>query len=253
MNGWTLGLQTVNFLILVWLLQHFLYRPVREIMEQRKGEIDQAYKKVAAAQACADSARQQFEAMRAGAVKAAAKMLEDAREASAREREQIIRQAREEAAAAAAAAQQRIAHERERAETELRDRVARLGVEVAGTVLRQSIPADGATPLLAERALEMLEQMPREDRQRIAADLRDSRLEIATAAPLPADRAESYRKRIAAALEREFPVEFTRDPELIAGVELRLPHAVVNCTWKQSLAQALNLLLKSDGNAARHA
>ena len=43
MNWWTLGFQAANFLVLVWLLQHFLYQPVMEIMERRKGEVDRAY------------------------------------------------------------------------------------------------------------------------------------------------------------------------------------------------------------------
>jgi F-type H+-transporting ATPase subunit b len=252
MNWWTLGFQTVNFLILVWLLQYFLYKPVREIMERRKGEIDQAYEKVAAAQAAADSARRQFETMRADAAQAAARMVDEAKQASVRERNTIVQQAREDAEHIAVAARERIAREREVAERQLRDRIARLGVEIAGTLLRQP-PANGATPALADRALQMLEEMPREQRQRMAADLGDSKLEVASAAPLPPAQAESCRQRIAAAFERELPIQFTQDPDLIAGVELRLPHAVVGCSWKQSLAQALKLLMESDGDAARQA
>jgi F-type H+-transporting ATPase subunit b len=250
MNWWTLGFQTVNFLILVWLLQHFLYQPVLEIMQRRKGEIDRAYEKAASAQAAADSARKQYESMRAEAVKAAAKILDDAREAAVRERNALVQQARDDAGNVAAAARDRIAHERETAEGQLRDKIARLGVEVAAALLRQST-ADGATPPLAEHALHMLEAMPREQRQRMAADLDSSALEIASAAPLQPAQVDSYRKRIAAAFERELPIEFTQDPDLIAGVELRLPHSVVGCTWKQSLDQALKALLASDGNAAR--
>jgi F-type H+-transporting ATPase subunit b len=253
MNWWTLGLQTVNFLVLVWLLQYFLYQPVREVVERRKREIDEAYQKAAQAQAAADSARAQFEAMRADAARQAAKMLDEAREASARERNSILQAARAEAESIAAAARDVIARERESAERQLRERVARLGVEIAGALLRQSAPDGGATPILADRALRMLEEMPREQRQRMAADLGSSSLEIASAAPLLPAQAESYKKRITAAFGRELPIQFTRDPDLIAGVELRLPHAVVNCSWKQSLAQALALVLESDGDAARHA
>jgi len=118
--------------------------------------------------------------------------------------------------------------------------------------LRQSVLTDGATPTMADRALRMLEEMPREQRQRMAADLgANSSLEIASAAPLSAEQAERCTKRVATALEREVPIQFTQDPELIAGVELRLPHAVVNCSWKQSLTQALNTLLEGDRDAAR--
>ena len=35
-DWWTFGLQVINFLVLVWLLQRFLYKPVRRIIEQRR-------------------------------------------------------------------------------------------------------------------------------------------------------------------------------------------------------------------------
>ena len=104
--------------------------------------------------------------------------------------------------------------------------------------------------MLADRALRMLEEMPREERERLALDLGRYSLEFASAAPLPPALAGEYRKRIAAALGPEVTIDFTQDPELIAGVEMRLPHAVVNCSWKQSLAQALKAVLDNDGNAA---
>jgi F-type H+-transporting ATPase subunit b len=253
MNWWTLGFQTVNFLVLVWLLQHFLYLPVREIMARRKGEIDRAYAKAAAGEAAAESARREFETMRADAAKAAAKMIDEAKEASTRERNTILAQARADAENVATAARERIAREREEAGRQLRERIARLGVEVAAALVRQSVSNNGATPLLADRALRMLEEMPPEERQRMAADLgASSTLELASAAPLSDAQVESCTRRIAAAFGHEVPIEFIQDADLIAGVELRLPHAVVNCSWKQSLAQALKTLLDSDGDTARH-
>jgi F-type H+-transporting ATPase subunit b len=35
-DWWTLALQTVNFLVVVWLLSRFLYRPVRRMIEARE-------------------------------------------------------------------------------------------------------------------------------------------------------------------------------------------------------------------------
>lgn len=105
--------------------------------------------------------------------------------------------------------------------------------------------------MLAERALRMLEEMPREVREGLAADLgQNSVLEFASAAALSPQVATESRKRIAAALGREVAVDFTQDSELIAGVELRLPHSIVNYRWKQGVAQALKALLDGDGNTA---
>ncbi|HEY2108069.1 MAG TPA: F0F1 ATP synthase subunit B [Candidatus Binataceae bacterium] len=252
MGWWTLAFQAINFLVLVWLLAHFLYRPVMEIMERRKGEVDRAYAEAAAAKAAADSVRAEYEALRTDAAKAATDMLDEAKEAALRERNAMVDQARADAGNIAAAARERIGRERDAAERELRERIARLGVEVARVLLGQSVSGDGATPMLADRALRMLEEMPSADRERLASDLgANSALQIACAAPLPPQDADLCRKRIAAALGREVAIDFTQDPALIAGVELRLPHSVLNCSWKESLAQALKVLLDSDGDAAR--
>ena len=35
-DWWTLGLQTINVLILIWLLAHFFWRPVAGMIEQRR-------------------------------------------------------------------------------------------------------------------------------------------------------------------------------------------------------------------------
>lgn len=252
MNWWTLGFQAVNFLVLVWLLQYFLYRPVMEIMERRKGEVDRAYAEAAAAKAAADSARAEFEGMRADAAKTAARIVEEAKEAGMRERNAMMDRARADAESIATAASQRIAREREAAERQLRDRISRLGVEVAAALLRQLGSDGGATSIMADRALRMLEELPREERARMAGDLSaNAALEVASAVPLSPQETELCRKRIAGALDREVAIDFVEDPGLIAGVELRLPFSVVNCTWKQSLAQALKTLLDDDGDVAR--
>ena len=109
-------------------------------------------REAAAAKAAADSARTEFEGMRADAAKDAAKMMDEAKEAALRERNAMMDQARADAENIAAAARERIVREREAAERQLRDRIARLGVEVAAALLRQSVSDDGATPLLADRA-----------------------------------------------------------------------------------------------------
>ena len=37
-DWWTLGIQTVNVVVLVWLLQHFFWRPVAAMIEQRRAD-----------------------------------------------------------------------------------------------------------------------------------------------------------------------------------------------------------------------
>ncbi len=251
MDWWTLGFQAANFLVLVWLLQHFLYQPVMEIMEQRKGEVDRVYADAAAAKAAADAARAEYETMRADAAKAAARMMDEAKDAALRERNAMVDQARADAENIAAAA---------RAADRPRTRSGRAPAPRADRArwawrLRRCCCVSRSRPMAQRRYWPIgrcgcLKQC----RVRSASawlvtsggfrgGIRQRRTALG---PGP----ESAANGSPTALGREVAVDFTQDSGLIAGVELRLPHSVVNCSWKQSLAQALKAVLDGDGNAA---
>ena len=58
----TFGLQVVNFLVLVWLLKRFLYRPVMDAIARRQATIDQSVTDARAAEQRAEELRTQYEA-----------------------------------------------------------------------------------------------------------------------------------------------------------------------------------------------
>ena len=43
LDWWTVGLQTINFAILVWLLHRFLYKPVLRMIDARKAEVQRQF------------------------------------------------------------------------------------------------------------------------------------------------------------------------------------------------------------------
>ncbi|WP_426416502.1 hypothetical protein [Aestuariirhabdus sp. LZHN29] len=57
----TFALELLNFLVLVWLLQHFLYRPVQRVVRERQQKIDQTLSDADALQQRAESLRQEYE------------------------------------------------------------------------------------------------------------------------------------------------------------------------------------------------
>ena len=50
-DWWTLGLQAVNVLILIWCLTHFLFRPVAAMVARRQAEIGRLMTEAEAAKA----------------------------------------------------------------------------------------------------------------------------------------------------------------------------------------------------------
>ena len=57
-DWWTLGLQTVNALVLIWLLAHFLFRPVVDAIAGRQKAAGQLLADAQAAKAAAESERE---------------------------------------------------------------------------------------------------------------------------------------------------------------------------------------------------
>lgn len=64
LDPWTLGLQAANFLVLVWLLHRFLYRPVLGIIAARQAAADKLTADVQAEKTAAESLRQSLESQR---------------------------------------------------------------------------------------------------------------------------------------------------------------------------------------------
>jgi F-type H+-transporting ATPase subunit b len=67
-DWFTVGAQTLNFLILVWLMKRFLYKPIRHAIDEREkriaAELANADKKKAEAQKQSDAFRHKTEAVR---------------------------------------------------------------------------------------------------------------------------------------------------------------------------------------------
>ena len=78
-GGWTIAFQAVNFLVLVWLLQRFLYQPILAVIDRRKAESDRVLRDAAEAKQAADALRQELDRERTGLGEERARASEAAR------------------------------------------------------------------------------------------------------------------------------------------------------------------------------
>jgi len=88
LDWWTIGLQTINFGILVWLLHRFLYKPVLTMIDARKAEVrwqldaaKDVEAKAKAELAAVEAGRAGIAAEREAALKAAAAQAQEMAEA----------------------------------------------------------------------------------------------------------------------------------------------------------------------------
>ena len=136
-DWWTLGLQAINVLVLVWLLGHFFWRPVATMIEQRcitaqKALADAEAKRTEAAAALAD-----IERTRAGFAQERDAILKAAQETAEQAHAARLQEAAKEAASIEAAATAAIARDKDAAEKAWAEHASQLALDIA----RHSPPA----------------------------------------------------------------------------------------------------------------
>jgi F-type H+-transporting ATPase subunit b len=235
-DWWTLGLQTVNVLVLVWLLGRFFWRPVAAMIDERRAVARKTLAEAQAKRAEAAAALGDIERTRSGFARERDAILAAAQEKAEQAHADRLRQAAQEAAAMEAAAKAAIAREREAAEEAWSAHASRLAVEIAQ---RLAARLDGSAVAAAflEWLVKEIHGLPDTVRQAVAAS--GATLEAVSAAPLESADQRRCGKRIAEAFGADLPVVFKVDPDLIAGLELHGPHLVVANSWRADLTRIL--------------
>jgi F-type H+-transporting ATPase subunit b len=249
-DWWTLALQAVNFLILVWLLWRFLYRPVREVIEKRKALAEQAFAQADRKEADAEAAQQHFEDARTQLAQERQEMLKKLHEELEAERAKVLEAARAEAQKMIEAARASIEGEREATLAEIRAQVDELAGELAAGLLK-SVGSAALDDIVLDQLDGKLKALPAEERGRLEADLakNGARLAVVTAKPLAQKDQKRWTERLEAALGTSVSAKFTADPAILGGAEVHFPHAVLKFTWADELRKA-KAVIGHDDNAA---
>lgn len=131
----------VNFLILMFILNRFLFQPVLKIMDQRAEKIRESVEEAERARAEAQRTIQANQSALDEARKQASDLLAAATHTAAQIREQANAQAREEAERLVERARAEIALERDRAIAEVTAKAVDLVILTAGKVIDQTLTA----------------------------------------------------------------------------------------------------------------
>ena len=233
-DWWTLGIQTVNVMILMWLLQRFFWRPVSAMIAQRRAGIQVTLASASTAQDQARAALADIAHTRAGFAQEHSAILADAHKAA----EQARLQALADAAKAAAAQQEEVraalAQENAEAQAAWTDRASHLAVDIAGKLAArlQGAAVDAA---FLDWLLASIRALPAQARQEAGG----AALDLVSANEVPAAEQDRIRGLIAGALGGKPAITFRADPALLAGFELHGPHFSVTNSWRADLSRVL--------------
>lgn len=237
-DWWTLAIQAVNFLILVWLLQRFLYKPVKDIIEQRRRIAEDALKASERAKAEAEETKARYDAQLAGIVAVRQKMLDEARQQIADEQRKLATDARARADEMIEAGHAEIAAEKETAVSELQNQIVELGTEIAANLLKKTsakLPDEVYLNLLDEE----IKALPERDLKKLTADLAGdtAALTVVTTHSLSSAKQKEWRKKLHTTLGPSAQIAFQTNEDLIGGAELVFPHSNLTLSWSDELGR----------------
>jgi F-type H+-transporting ATPase subunit b len=231
-DWWTLGLQAVNVIALVWLLGRFFWRPLAGMIEQRRAATQAMVADAEGKRAEATAALTAIETTRAGFAQERDAILAAAHAAAVQTKASQLKETAKQSAILEAAVKATIEKEKNAAESAWAERSGALAIDIAKR-LATRLDGSAVRDTFLNWLLKAIGTLPDLSRQTATT------LEAVTATPLELSEQERCRTLIAGAFGSHPQIAFTVDDTLIAGLELKGAHFVVRNSWRADFAEIL--------------
>ncbi|MHB8126341.1 MAG: F0F1 ATP synthase subunit B [Desulfitobacteriaceae bacterium] len=156
---YTLPAQMISFLLLVWLLSKYAWKPLMNMMEQRRINIESTLTQAQEERQQAEQIKKEYQEEMRQARHEAQEVIARATKVSEERTAEILALAREEAEKVKKSALVDIERERDRAILEVKAQVADLSVAVAEKIIRQKLDLPNQEKLI-EQFIQEVGEMP---------------------------------------------------------------------------------------------
>ena len=220
-DWFTVGAQALNFIILVWLLKRFLYKPILDAVEAREKRIAAELADADAKKAEAQKERDEFQHKNEQFDQQRAALLSKATDEAKAERQRLIEEARKAADALSAKRQETLRTDAHNLNQAIRRRTQQEVFAIARKAL-----TDLATASLEERMGEVfmrrLRTMDGKLKEGLAEALKTASEPalVRSAFDLPAEQRAAIQKALNETFSTEVQVRFETAPDLVSGIEL---------------------------------
>jgi F-type H+-transporting ATPase subunit b len=227
--------QIINFLVLVWLLKWLLYRPITNIMAERKDNIQQRIRDADERKEEAEQMKETYEQHLDDLDREREQKLEETRAEAEREKERLMHEAREEVERARTNWMNQLEDDRERFLKQFRNRSGTLVCRTARRVLEDLADED-----LNQRIVQQfIEQLRTSDTlpDELPADETgaETDLVVHTAFELSTDLQDRIRNAVEQRWSPDATLRFKTNADLICGIELDLGDRSVNWNIRDEL------------------
>ena len=249
----TVAAQIVNFLVLVWLLQRFLYKPITNAMRRREERIEERLSEAKAARAEAEEEAEKLRQERADLDKAKDDILDKARAEASELREGLEDEIRKDMEDKRETWRRHLAEEREDFARTLQRRAASQLLDIAARVLADFADAD-LSEAVAKTFVARLDALDEETRKRLAeAAGRADGATVETGRALGSSARSRITRALHEALSTDIPVAYHEDEGVLLGVRLIVGEQTVEWSAARHLKRletVLDEILESESHRA---
>ena len=147
-NLWQILISLINLALLFLIIKKFLFKPVKNVLDKRRREIDQQYAAAEAAETQANESRRDWEQKLSGARAEADAILTEATEQAKSRADKLISEAKESADGIVRNAQNEAQLERQRATDGIRREIVQVSGALAEKMLEREINTEDHRALI---------------------------------------------------------------------------------------------------------
>jgi F-type H+-transporting ATPase subunit b len=220
-DWFTVGAQALNFVVLVWLMKRFLYKPILHAIDAREKRIAGELADAAAKKAEAQKERDDYQHKNEEFDQQRAALLSQATDEANAERLRLLDEARQAADALSAKRQEALRNDAHH----LNQAIARRTQQEVFAIARKAL-TDLATTSLEERMGEVftrrLREMDGQTKKGLANALRTASAPaiVRSAFDMPVEQRSTIQNALNEAFSADIHVRFETAPELVSGIEL---------------------------------
>jgi F-type H+-transporting ATPase subunit b len=235
LNWTTFGLEILNFLVLVWILQHFLYRPVFAVIAARRAGIEKTMADAKVIDAEVQELKSRYEKREA-----------EWQQETERARASLAQEIAAERVRLTGALESSLAEQRDRAKVlqerqrEEWQRAAEQQAVDYGAEFAARLLARVATPALEtgliDAAMQDLVKLPADQGHKLASDVALGLTAVVTSAyPIDENRRGGLERLLAAITGAKLALDFKENPEILAGIHVDIGSWVVHANLRDEL------------------
>lgn len=246
LNWSTFLLEIVNFLVLLWILKRFLYRPIISVLETRRQKIEQSLSEASAHHQQAVELEQQYNNRLKNWEREKQQLKESLQQELQSERSQQLKNLQAELDSErekTAVVEQRHLQESLR----LYQQNSHKQAAVFASRLLREVASEDLESRLFDLCLKALDALDEAQKNTLhdACEASSASITVTSAYPLSEAKQQQLQSRLDKLCDQSVSVKYTRDTELVAGLRLHIGASVVGLNLQDELSGFAELAIEN--------